>query len=40
MHPTEFYWLLEAKKPQKMYGPFTEEQAEELYQELEDGPGA
>jgi hypothetical protein len=34
MHPDEVFWLIEAKRPPKMYGLLTEAEAEECYQEM------
>jgi hypothetical protein len=33
MHPVEVEWLLDAKKPPKMYGLLTEAEVAELYEE-------
>lgn len=34
LHPTEFYWLLDAKRPRKTYaGGMSEAVVEELYEE-------
>jgi hypothetical protein len=35
--PRELWWLIEAKTPTKMYGEFTEDEAERLYRLLEKG---
>ena len=41
LHPTEFWWLLEAKRPARMYGSMTETEVREIYHEtygpLDDG---
>jgi hypothetical protein len=34
MTPEEAWWLIEARSPKRMYGRLTEEEAEELYQEI------
>jgi hypothetical protein len=31
LHPIEFWWLCEAKKPPRMYGRLTEAEAAECY---------
>ena len=31
MRPSEVYWLIEARRPVKMYGLLTEQEAEQLY---------
>jgi hypothetical protein len=31
MHPTEFWWLFDQRKPVKMYGRMTEAEVEEIY---------
>ena len=36
-HPIELWWLLEAKKPVKMYGNMTEYEVKEIYED-EFGP--
>lgn len=33
LHPIEFYWLMEAKRPTKMYGSMTEAEVAEIYDE-------
>lgn len=33
MHPTEYYWLAETRKPKKMYGNMTEEEVAAIYAE-------
>jgi hypothetical protein len=33
MHPQEVFWLIDAKKPVKMFGNMTEDEAEELYRQ-------
>lgn len=35
MHPTEFWWLADAKRPPKMYGRLTEAEVEEIYSDME-----
>jgi hypothetical protein len=32
MHPTEFFWLMDAKTPPKMYGNLTQQDVDELYE--------
>lgn len=32
MHPEEFWWLVEANQPPKMYGTMTEDEVAELYE--------
>lgn len=34
MHPTEFWWLADARRPKKDYNGFTEDEMEEMYQEM------
>lgn len=34
LHPTELWWLIDAKRPRKMYGSMTEDTVRELYDEL------
>jgi hypothetical protein len=34
MHPVEFWWMLDAKRPPKMYGSLKEEEIAELYEEM------
>ncbi len=31
LHPKEFWWLFEARKPVKMYGKMTEAEVAEIY---------
>lgn len=31
--PTEFYWILDAKKPVEMYGRMTEFEVDEIYRD-------
>jgi len=31
--PAEFYWILEAKRPLRMYGRMTEYEVDEIYQD-------
>lgn len=38
MHPTEFWWWVEAKKPVKMYGNKTEAQVARIYEETYGKP--
>ena len=33
LHPTEFWWLVEANRPVKMYGDMTEDQVRQIYEE-------
>lgn len=35
LHPQEFWWLVEAHRSVRMYGRMTEDEAEQIYQELE-----
>ena len=35
MHPTELWWLIDGKRPPKMYGSLTEDDVLDLYDELE-----
>jgi hypothetical protein len=32
LHPTEFWWLVESKKPVKMYGKKSESEVAEIYE--------
>jgi hypothetical protein len=34
MHPTEFWWLADAKTPPKRYGSMAESDVAELYEEM------
>jgi len=34
LHPAEFWWLVEARRPRKMYGALDEQDVEELYDEF------
>lgn len=36
MHPHELWWLIDAKRPQKMYGHLTESEMGDLYDDLVD----
>ena len=36
MHPIEFWWLVDARRPKKMYGDMSEDEVAELYEELMD----
>jgi hypothetical protein len=33
LRPIEFWWLLDAKRPPKMYGSMTEQQVAQIYME-------
>jgi hypothetical protein len=33
MHPIEFWWLVEAKQPVRMYGSMTEAEVQQIYEE-------
>ncbi|MGE0602233.1 MAG: phage tail assembly chaperone [Xanthobacteraceae bacterium] len=33
LHPTEFWWLVDSRKPAKRYGSMTEDQVAELYED-------
>ncbi len=33
MHPDEFWWLVESKKPPKMYGKKSESEVARIYEE-------
>ena len=33
MHPLEYWWLLEANRPKRMYGNMTEDEVQEIYEE-------
>jgi hypothetical protein len=35
MHPTEFFWLLEAHTPVKMFGDLREDEVKELLQDVD-----
>lgn len=37
MHPVEFWWLVEAKKPVKMYGSMSEDEVREIYEKAHGG---
>jgi hypothetical protein len=34
MQPFEFWWQFDARRPKKTYGPFTEDEYHELYDEM------
>lgn len=34
MHPAELWWLIEAKRPPKMYGSMTENEVASLYEDM------
>jgi len=33
LHPQEFWWMAEAKRPPKMYGKMSEHEVAEMYEE-------
>ncbi|RFA24346.1 hypothetical protein CAI21_21975 [Alkalilimnicola ehrlichii] len=33
LHPVEFWWLVQAKTPTRMYGSLTEDEVAELYED-------
>jgi len=37
MHPTELWWLIESKRPRRMFGKMTEAEVEAIYED-EYGP--
>lgn len=37
MHPVELWWLLDARRPVRMYGDLTESDVSELYDQMRDG---
>lgn len=34
LHPLEFWWIADARRPPKMYGHLTEDEMADLYEEL------
>lgn len=36
LHPLEFWWLVDARRPVKMYGSMPEHEMADLYEELEE----
>lgn len=36
LHPTEFWWLFEARRPRQMFGSLTDEEVADLYDEAVD----
>lgn len=36
LNPLEFWWLVDARRPQKLIGGFTEDELEVLYAEMEE----
>jgi hypothetical protein len=33
LHPIEFYWIAEVRRPKRMYGNMTEDEVAEIYEE-------
>lgn len=40
MNPLEFWWMVDARRPKQMYGSFTEDEVEEMYQEMMEADNA
>jgi len=36
MHPTDLFWLIDAKRPPKMYGSLTEDDVAEIHEFLQE----
>lgn len=36
LHPLEFWWIVDARKPPKRYGSLSENDVAELHEELKD----
>jgi hypothetical protein len=34
LHPVEFWWQVDARRPKKMYGSLTENEVADLYEEM------